>query len=77
MLVVEAAETDEGPITDDMLIGSATVTLAGTTLRVPMEREDEVVALLSSFADLPDAVEPFERIREAIKEAQSQIARAA
>jgi hypothetical protein len=36
------------------------------------ERVQEIVAQLS---DLPDAVEPFERIREAIKEAQSQIAR--
>jgi len=26
--------------------------------------------------DLPDATEPFDRIRDAIKEAQSQIARA-
>ncbi len=76
-LIVEAAETDEGPITEDTLIGSATVTLAGATLQVPMEREEEVAALMSSFADLPDALEPFNRIREAIKEAQSQIARAA
>lgn len=75
-LVVEAAEPDEGPIDDDMLIGSGEVKLAGSTLRVPMEQVERVAALAEKLIDLPDAVEPFDRIREAIKEAQSQIARA-
>jgi hypothetical protein len=75
-LVTEAAEGQEGPITDDMLVGSRRVELAGATLRVAMEQVDHVRELLTRFADLPDAVEPFERIREAIKEAHSQIARA-
>tara|TARA_R110002049_G_scaffold47902_4_gene138533 strand:- start:6821 stop:7399 length:579 start_codon:yes stop_codon:yes gene_type:complete len=75
-LVTQAAETDEGPITDDMLIGSGEVDLAGATLRVPMEQVSRVRELATHFADLPDGVEPLERIREAIKEAQSQIARA-
>ncbi|TWU48473.1 hypothetical protein [Rubripirellula reticaptiva] len=74
-LVVEAAELEEGPITDDTLIGSSEVALAGSTLRVPMEQVDAVRAMTEKLIDLPDAIEPFERIREAIKEAQSQIAR--
>ena len=51
--------------------------MLGSTLRVPMEQADNVRAITSNLSDhLPDAIEPFERIREAIKEAQSQIARA-
>ena len=76
VLVVQGAEEEEGPITDDMLIGSDVVELAGATLRVPMEQLSVVRDVAASFDDLPDGVEPLERIREAIKEAQSQIARA-
>ncbi len=75
-LVVEAAEPSEGPITDDMLGGSIAITLARSTVRVAIEQADAVRAMTQQLADLPDAVEPFDRIREAIKEAQSQIARA-
>lgn len=75
-LVDQAAEQQEGPITDDSVTGSATVALAGSTLRVMKEKVDQVRRITSQLSDLPDAVEPFERIREAIKEAQSQIARA-
>lgn len=73
-LVDEAAEDEEGPITDDTLIGYAAVPLAGSTLRVALEQVDQVREITRMLTDLPDAVEPFERIREAIKEAQSQIA---
>ena len=76
-LVAEAAERDEGPITDDMLAGSTTVTLAGATLRVAVEQWEAVNEIAQAFTELPDATEPFERIREAIREAQAQIARAA
>lgn len=76
-LVTEAAENDEGPITDDMLSGYSSVSFTGGTMRVAVERVDEVQSLADKFSDLPDVVEPFERIREAIREAQSQIARAA
>ena len=76
-LVVEAAESEEGPITDETIAGFTSVPLVGSTLRVPLEQVDTVRAVTSKLADhLPDAIEPFERIREAIKEAQSQIARA-
>ena len=75
-LVEEAAATEEGPITDDVMVGSARVMLAGSTLRVPLEKAEHVQQLTSKLQDLPDAIEPFERIRDAIKEAQSQIARA-
>ncbi|TWU24183.1 hypothetical protein Pla52o_21070 [Novipirellula galeiformis] len=76
-LISEAAEGDEGPITSDMLMGASQVALVNATLNVPLERADVVEGLVKSFEDMPDAIEPFERIREAIREAQSQIARAA
>ena len=75
-LVAEAAELEEGPVTEDMISGAGDVHLAGASLRVAIERMDHLRELLPNFADLPDAVEPFERIREAIEEAHSQIARA-
>jgi hypothetical protein len=76
VIVVEATEEDEGPFTSDSLTGYTAVELAGSTLQVPIEQADLVRQIVSKLGDLPDAVEPFERIREAIKEAQSQIARA-
>ncbi|GAA5505262.1 hypothetical protein [Novipirellula caenicola] len=76
-LVSEAAESDEGPITSDMLTGASQVVLVNATLHVPLERVSAVESLAQHFEDMPDAIEPFERIREAIREAQSQIARAA
>lgn len=75
-LVVEAAETEEGPIGDETIVGFTSVPLVGSTLRVPMEKREAVHTITSTLCDLPDAIEPFDRIREAIKEAQSQIARA-
>lgn len=74
-LISEAAEADEGPITTDMLSGFSAVEVAGATFCVAMEDVDRVNELANGFAELPDAVEPFDRIREAIKEAHSQIAR--
>lgn len=53
-----------------------TVWLAGSPLVVADTDLQRVEAVIAQLSDLPDAVEPFERIREAIKEAQSQIARA-
>ena len=75
-LVEEAAFSDEGPIDDESLLGSTRVELAGSTLRVPVDQAERVQELAAGLIDLPDATEPFDRIREAIKEAQSQIARA-
>ena len=66
-LVEEAALSEEGPIDDESLLGST---------RVPVEQAERVQELVAGLIDLPDATEPFDRIREAIKEAQSQIARA-
>ena len=74
-LVDEAAEPNEGPIAADMMSGSSSCQLAGAKCWVPMEQLEQVERLLEHFSDLPDAVEPFSRIREAIKEAHSQIAR--
>jgi hypothetical protein len=75
-LVVEAAESEEGPISDETIVGFTSLPLIGSTLRVAMEKAEAVHAIISKLSDLPDAIEPFDRIREAIKEAQSQIARA-
>ena len=75
-LVEEAALSDEGPIDDESILGSTRVELAGATLRVPVEQCEQVQKLAAQLIDLPDATEPFDRIREAIREAQSQIARA-
>ncbi len=52
-----------------------TILLAGSRLLVAENQADRVREITLQLTDLPDAVEPFERIREAIKEAQSQIAR--
>jgi hypothetical protein len=75
-LVCEAAEKDEGPITDDMLPGYEWCELAGSHLRVAIERMETVQSLITRLPNLPDLLEPFDRIREAINEAQKQIARA-
>lgn len=74
-LVDEAAEPQEGPITDGTLTGWAPTEFVGSRFWVAIEQLDAVDALAKKFIDLPDAVEPFDRIREAIKEAHSQIAR--
>lgn len=76
VLVDQATEPQEGPIREDTLDGYATVQLAGTALRTADGEIERVRQLAERLADLPDAVEPFERIRQAIAEAQSQIARA-
>ncbi len=75
-LVCEAAETDEGPITADMLPGYDEIEFAGSQIRVAIERADEVRQTIQRLANLPDLTEPFGRIREAIGEAQKQVARA-
>lgn len=76
-LVRDAAEDDEGPIDEDTLAGSVGVELAGSTMSVPMEHSERVQEICEGLQNLPDATEPFERIREAIREAHSQLARAA
>ena len=53
-----------------------TILLAGSRLLVAETQAERVREITLQLTDLPDAVEPFERIREAIKKAQSQISRA-
>jgi hypothetical protein len=60
----------------DSIDDSDFVWLAGTRLQVNIESIDAAKSICEDLNDLPDATEPFERIREAIKEAHSQIARA-
>ena len=74
-LVIDAAEPDEGPIGEETLEGYESTTLVDSRIMVPIERIEQTRSIVARLGDLPDAVEPFERIREAIKEAQSQIAR--
>ena len=74
-LIKEAAESEEGPITSDMLQGFGTVEIAQSDLYVPIEKLSVVQSMADSFQDFPDAVEPLDRIREAIFEAHSQLAR--
>lgn len=74
-LISEAAEPEEGPMTSDVLDGFVSVEVADATFLVAIENVDRVKDIATGLADLPSAVEPFDRIREAIKEAQSQIAR--
>lgn len=73
-LIREAAELNGGSVSPDMVAGSEPVEVAGSSFLVPVERREEVARMASCYIDLPDAVEPFERIREAIKEAHSQLA---
>ncbi len=75
-MVNEAAEDSEGPIADDTLSDSVSALLAGSVIRCRIEHADAVHSITQKLLDFPDAVEPFERIREAIKEAHSQLARA-
>ena len=74
-LVDEAAEPNEGPISAETIAESESVEFCETRLWVPVEQSALVTELVDWFVDLPDAVEPFSRIRDAIKEAHSQIAR--
>ena len=75
VLVQEAAEQDEGPIGSESMVGRTSVDVADSTFWTAVECVDQVSELAGSFCDLPDAVELFGRIRDAIHEAHSQIAR--
>ena len=76
-LVDEAAEEEEGPISEDSLASIRSPRrLAGSMIRFRAEHSAAVREIAALMDDFPDAVEPFERIREAIKEAHSQLARA-
>ena len=76
-LVTAAAEADEGPIEEGAVAGHTSIAWRGSPLLVASDKVEAATALLEKLADLPDVVEPFDRIRDAIREAQSQIARAA
>ncbi|TVQ01274.1 MAG: hypothetical protein EA381_05720 [Planctomycetaceae bacterium] len=75
-LVCEAAESDEGPITDEMLPGYESLQIAGSDVRILSHRVEQLLPSLERLRNLPDVFEPFSRIREAIGEAQKQVARA-
>lgn len=81
----ESSSTNHPPASNQEPINSVgrniesmkTLLLAGSRLLVSEQQVDRARAVIVQLADLPDTVEPFERIREAIQEAQSQIARTA
>ena len=62
-------------IGNDCPSGMQPVTLAGKTFWVPMEQVPKVESLLPQFESLSDPSEPFDRIRQAINEAHSQLSR--
>ncbi|QDV64289.1 hypothetical protein [Crateriforma conspicua] len=76
-LVRQAAQDDEGPIASDMIAGAAEAHFAGSDLLVAMEHLPRVESLNEALPSFPDVEEPFDRIHEAIREAHSQLARAA
>jgi hypothetical protein len=75
-LVCEAAESDEGPITDETIPGYDLLEIACSGVRVARHRAAQLRAAIERLRNLPDVIEPFGRIREAIGEAQKQVARA-
>jgi len=89
LLDCDSSTEDRGNLSDDStqaslirsdwtdLPGHCKLTWDETQLQVALERVEQVERLLPQLADFPDATEPFERIREAIREAQSQMSRAA
>ena len=74
-LVCESAEIDEGPITDDTLPTYSALEIAGSTIRIERRSVDQVRELIPFLSRFPDLVEPFARIREALREAQKQVSR--
>ncbi|OYP32202.1 hypothetical protein [Rhodopirellula sp. MGV] len=75
ILVREAIENEDGSIDVKGADELEAVPFAGATFLAPIDVASKVESFAGRFGDLPDAVEPFERIREAIKEAHSQLAR--
>ncbi len=74
-LLIESSGEQRVPVADETLAETECIQIAGASLIVPMERRDQAESLADHMNDLPDAIEPFERIREAIKEAHSQLSR--
>ncbi|MFG0289986.1 MAG: hypothetical protein ACF8CQ_17530 [Rhodopirellula sp. JB044] len=60
-----------------LLEGHCRLALGNATLHVAMERIDDAETAIAGLNEMVDTFEPFERITEAIREAQSQMARAA
>lgn len=75
VLVDDGAEKESEPIAEGTMAGAGIVPIAGSNFRVPLEMIEEVERMANLYGELPCAVEPFERIREAIGEAHSQLAR--
>lgn len=70
-------ETKTSPGSRRDLSGHEEIRLGDASLLVAMERIGDAEKAIARLSDLVDAMEPFERIIEAIREAQSQMARAA
>lgn len=76
-LVADAAEGEVALQSAEAMPGWISLPLAGSHVRVPMAQEEAARAAIDQLTDLPDLLEPFMRIREAIREAQQQVARPA
>lgn len=77
-----AANLSAGSIRSDhaawrKLAAHCPITLGNVELLVAMEHLEAAEAAIGGLNDMIDTLEPFERITEAIREAQSQMARAA
>ena len=75
--VAEALEQAGGEIQTATAPPGIALPLAGSFVQVATQDEAAVRAAIDKLADLPDLLEPFMRIREAIREAQQQVARPA
>lgn len=84
--IVAIVQDDDDEVSNDevsnhahrqVLAGHDRVTLGNATLWVAGELIEAAEQTVTGLSDIVDTFEPFERITEAIREAQSQMARAA
>ncbi|WP_146392178.1 hypothetical protein [Allorhodopirellula solitaria] len=76
-IVSEEKNGSAHPTDSRRFAGHGPVTLGNATLLVAVEQLEAAEGTIANLRDIVDTVEPFERITEAIREAQSQMARAA
>ncbi|SMP58905.1 hypothetical protein SAMN06265222_106142 [Neorhodopirellula lusitana] len=74
---MRGADETRKAISSPSLAGHCELPIGDATLFVAMELLEATQAAIDGLNDMVDATEPFERITEAIREAQSQMARAA
>lgn len=65
----------DGPSATNSLRGHESLEIANASILVAMEQVEAARQAIAKLSDLMDTTEPFERIIEAIREAQSQLAK--